>query len=73
MFFDGEAVRRQASEVGPTARATAVESPPMADAELGCPVCQSRMVRTVAKRGVNTSKAFLGCSHYPSCKGARSP
>ena len=71
-LLDGEALRRQARDVGRTARATAVEAPPMTDAELGCPVCQSRMVRRVAKRGVNTGKAFLGCSRFPTCKGVRS-
>jgi restriction system protein len=33
-----------------------------------CPVCGSRMLRRVAKRGANAGQAFLGCSAYPACK-----
>jgi restriction system protein len=72
-LVDGEALRRQARQVGGTAaKATAVTSPPMAAPESGCPVCHAPMVRRVAKRGGNVGKAFLGCSRYPGCKGTRS-
>jgi restriction system protein len=33
-----------------------------------CPVCGSKMLRRVAKRGANAGQAFLGCSSYPGCK-----
>ena len=33
-----------------------------------CPVCGSKMLRRVAKRGANSGQAFLGCSSYPGCK-----
>jgi restriction system protein len=33
-----------------------------------CPVCGSRMLRRVAKRGANAGQAFMGCSSYPGCK-----
>jgi restriction system protein len=36
-----------------------------------CPLCNSEMVKRVAKRGDNAGKAFWGCSRYPSCKGTR--
>ena len=37
-----------------------------------CPKCGSEMVLREAKRGVHAGKRFLGCSRYPSCRGARS-
>jgi restriction system protein len=72
-LVDGEALRRQARQVGGTAaKATAVAAPPVAALESGCPVCHAPMVRRMAKRGANAGKAFLGCSRYPGCRGVRS-
>lgn len=72
-LIDGEALRRQARQVGGGATPVTFQKfPPVAETESGCPVCQSPMKRRVAKRGVNTGKAFLGCSRYPNCKGTRS-
>lgn len=36
-----------------------------------CPICQSAMVKRIAKRGANSGNAFWGCSQYPACKGTR--
>lgn len=36
-----------------------------------CPVCGGQMVRRLAKSGVFSGAAFLGCAKYPSCKGTR--
>lgn len=32
-----------------------------------CPLCQSPMVKRVAKRGANAGKEFWGCKKYPKC------
>jgi restriction system protein len=37
----------------------------------GCPVCQSEMVRRIARRGAQAGKQFWGCTRYPACKGTR--
>jgi restriction system protein len=39
--------------------------------DVRCPVCQSAMVKRIAKRGARQGQAFLGCSRYPQCKGTR--
>ena len=36
-----------------------------------CPLCGELMIKRVAKRGANAGNRFLGCSHYPSCRGTR--
>lgn len=36
-----------------------------------CPECGSKMVRRVAKRGMNAGTNFWGCSLYPECRGTR--
>jgi restriction system protein len=33
-----------------------------------CPLCQSPMVKRVAKRGANAGKNFWGCKNFPTCK-----
>ena len=40
--------------------------------DVACPACGGEMIERVAKRGVNAGNRFLGCSHYPSCRGTRS-
>lgn len=40
-------------------------------AEPNCPLCQSPMLRRIAKRGPNAGQAFWGCSSWPECKGTR--
>ncbi|QIB51791.1 restriction endonuclease [Pseudomonas sp. OIL-1] len=34
-----------------------------------CPVCNSTMIKRLAKRGANAGNAFWGCSKYPGCRG----
>lgn len=34
-----------------------------------CPVCNSTMVKRVAKKGTYIGKEFWGCSMFPKCKG----
>jgi len=36
-----------------------------------CPVCNSRMVKRVARKGPNTGQEFWGCTRFPSCFGTR--
>ena len=36
-----------------------------------CPLCGEPMIERVAKRGANAGNRFLGCSHFPSCRGTR--
>ncbi|UAW97202.1 restriction endonuclease [Halopseudomonas nanhaiensis] len=34
-----------------------------------CPVCNSAMIKRLAKRGANAGNPFWGCSTYPGCRG----
>lgn len=34
-----------------------------------CPVCNSTMLKRVAKRGPHIGRAFWGCTKWPGCKG----
>lgn len=34
-----------------------------------CPVCNSSMLKRVAKRGPHIGRAFWGCTKWPGCKG----
>lgn len=34
-----------------------------------CPVCQSAMVKRMARKGPNAGAQFWGCSDYPTCRG----
>lgn len=36
-----------------------------------CPMCQSSMVRRIARKGANAGSQFWGCSRYPACRGTR--
>lgn len=36
-----------------------------------CPVCGKPMIKRVAKKGMNSGKAFWSCSDYPNCNGTR--
>ena len=36
-----------------------------------CPVCGSAMKVRTAQRGRSAGSQFMGCSHYPACKGTR--
>lgn len=36
-----------------------------------CPKCGSKMVKRVARKGVNAGNAFLGCSSYPKCRAIK--
>ena len=38
------------------------------DKSLNCPLCASKLVLRISKRGINTGKNFYGCSNYPKCK-----
>ena len=40
-------------------------------AEPACPVCESSMVKRVARTGANAGSAFWGCSNWPRCRGTR--
>lgn len=46
-------------------------APPTSPSNVTCPVCNSGMVRRVAKKGTNAGSEFWGCSRFPSCKGTR--
>ena len=70
-LMDGKALHgliRGVSVPGKTASA----SPVVATASTPtCPICQSVMVKRIAKRSTNSGNAFWGCSQYPACKGTR--
>jgi len=36
-----------------------------------CPICNSVMIKRIAKKGPNPGSAFWGCPKYPACRGAR--
>jgi ssDNA-binding Zn-finger/Zn-ribbon topoisomerase 1 len=36
-----------------------------------CPICGKPMIRRMAKKGVNSGKAFWSCSAYPQCNGTK--
>lgn len=38
-------------------------------AEVCCPLCGSKMVLRVAKKGKRAGQKFYGCSNYPKCRG----
>ena len=37
-----------------------------------CPKCGKPMIKRMAKKGINSGKAFWSCSTYPECNGTRS-
>ena len=36
-----------------------------------CPQCGKPMIKRMAKKGINSGKAFCSCSGYPDCNGSR--
>jgi hypothetical protein len=36
-----------------------------------CPVCNTSMVKRLARRGVSAGSSFWGCTNYPKCRGTR--
>jgi restriction system protein len=50
---------------------TNLDLPPTMQDTIKCPVCRSKMIERVAKRGANSGITFWGCSRYPDCKGTR--
>ena len=50
---------------------TAVVTPAqeMPELEPLCPICSSRMVKRVARKGKNAGNTFWGCSKFPGCRG----
>jgi restriction system protein len=71
-LIDGDALRRLAHKVGnaPHRPASQAAGDPI-DKSLVCPMCQSPMVKRVARRGVNKGQAFLGCTRFPDCRATR--
>jgi restriction system protein len=41
------------------------------ESQVVCPVCNSAMIKRIAKRGPNPGGRFWGCSKFPACKGVR--
>ena len=72
-LLDGATLLRVLRVAAPAAQPTG-RSAPATPVEAGqgampqCPVCGSRMLLRVAKRGASAGQAFLGCSAYPGCK-----
>jgi len=33
-----------------------------------CPKCGGKLIKRVAKKGLNTGSSFLGCKNYPKCR-----
>jgi restriction system protein len=63
--------RRPQSAASVTQRIEPTLEPTTDAAAPSCPVCASRMVQRIAKRGAHEGKAFWGCTSYPECKGTR--
>jgi len=70
-LMDGDALHALIRGVSVPAKATAASPVATPAGSPACPVCQSAMVRRIAKRGANSGNAFWGCSQYPGCKGIR--
>ena len=41
----------------------------MPELEPLCPICSSKMIKRVARKGKNAGNTFWGCSKFPSCRG----
>lgn len=39
------------------------------ETEMCCPLCGSKMILRVAKKGKRAGQKFYGCSNYPKCRG----
>lgn len=67
---------RGASSVGTSAKYSDSLPPPELPATAmvtpHCPHCGDRMVKRVAKKGVNAGNVFWGCTGFPRCRGVRS-
>lgn len=59
----------QSSKVKATTAALEQASLAAAPPPPSCPRCGGAMVRRKATRGSNAGSFFLGCSHYPKCRG----
>jgi restriction system protein len=71
-LIDGDALRRWAHKVGNAAIQPAGSARgDLSDRSHACPVCQSTMVKRVARKGVHKGQAFLGCPRFPECRGTR--
>jgi restriction system protein len=71
-LIDGDALRRWAHKVGNVAIQPAGPAPgDLSASSHACPVCQSPMVKRVARKGVHKGQAFLGCPRFPECRGTR--
>jgi restriction system protein len=44
---------------------------PASEAAPSCPLCESAMVRRMARKGVNAGSSFWGCPKFPVCRGTR--
>lgn len=76
--IDGRKLERMIAEVQRSGRASPEQGQKAASSPREqevtpheCPVCDSAMVRRVAKRGANACHAFWGCPQYPACRGTR--
>lgn len=41
----------------------------MSDNIPACPICHSKMIERVAKKGAREGQVFYGCSQFPKCRG----
>jgi len=68
-LIDGEQLEPMIAGVQKSPRiVTAVGATPEAPA---CPLCDSVMVKRVARKGAHAGQPFWGCPQYPSCRGTR--
>jgi restriction system protein len=44
---------------------------PASEVAPSCPLCESAMVRRMARKGVNAGSSFWGCPEFPVCRGTR--
>jgi restriction system protein len=64
LLKEGRRAARTFAPTMPASRTSSPESP-------ACPVCESAMVRRVAKKGRTAGAQFWGCVTYPACRGTR--
>lgn len=65
-------IRESDSDRNPRPQVAAEGAAPTQLQQPACPKCGGAMVQRIAKRGPAAGSAFLGCCHYPSCRGTRS-
>lgn len=68
-LIDGEKLERLLMKASSKPVTTSERFEPNVMVSPSCPKCGGEMVRRIAKKGMNASREFWGCSMYPRCLG----